>query len=57
MTCNECNYLVFAKIEKLIKIYIMDPGVQVRLLFILLLYKKLIQNLLIYNIIIINRKN
>ena len=39
MTCNECGYLVFAEIEKIIEMYIMDPGVRVRLLFILLLYK------------------
>ena len=47
MTCNECGYLVFAEIEKIIEMYIMDPGVRVRVLFILLLDKKLIQNLLI----------
>jgi len=49
MTCNECGYLVFDEIEKIIEMHVTDPGVRVSLLFIFLLYKELIQNLLIYN--------
>ena len=34
MTCNECGYLVFAEIEKIIEKYIIDPDIQVSLFFI-----------------------
>jgi hypothetical protein len=29
MTCNECGYLVFAEIEKIIEMHVTDPGIRV----------------------------
>jgi hypothetical protein len=42
MTCNECGYLVFAEIEKIIETFIMDSGIRVSLslLFIIIYYIK-----------------
>ncbi len=58
MTCNECGYLVFAEIEKIIEMYITDSGVRVSLLFIFLLFDiRNLLNLLIPYIHNKNRKN